>query len=104
MQVRNIYIIIFLLQKTINIVKSIKIYFVVLSVAASFIAAKVSAQSDFIPLGDKQYSFIERMDIKLVSDSVLRFTTTKPYNRMRVTQRLEYIDSLYKTEIGRAHV
>ncbi len=84
------------MQKTNNIMKSIKFFFVVLSIAASFISTKVAAQSDFIPLGDKQYNFIERMDIKLVSDSVLRFTTTKPYNRMRVTQRLEYIDSLYK--------
>ena len=57
---------------------------------------KASAQSDFITLGDKQYSFLERMDIKLVNDSILRFTTSKPYNRTRVTQRLEYIDSLYK--------
>jgi len=71
--------------------------FLVVIVIAFFVCLKTSAQSDFITLGDKQYAFLERLDIKLVSDSVLRFTTVKPYNRMRITQRVEYLDSIYKS-------
>ena len=69
----------------------------VLFIVVILVSVKVAAQSDYITLGDKQYSFLERMDIKLLSDSILRFTTVKPFNRMRVTQRLEYIDSVYKS-------
>jgi len=69
----------------------------ILVLVTTLISFSASAQSDYITLGDKQYDFLNRLDIKLVSDSVLRFTTVKPYNRMRVTQRVEYIDSIYKT-------
>ena len=87
----------FLLPKyKVKIPKSI-LHFGLLLLVAILFSSKVTAQSNFITLGDKQYNFIERMDIKLVNDSVLRFTTTKPYNRNRVTLRIEYIDSLYKS-------
>ncbi len=52
------------------------------------------AQTDFIPLGSKQYQLLDRLDIKLRSDTTLGFTTMKPYGRKDVTERVEYIDSL----------
>lgn len=53
------------------------------------------AQSDYISLQDKQYDLINRIDIKLKKDSVLRFSSVKSFNRQRITQQLELIDSLY---------
>ncbi len=58
------------------------------------------AQSDYIPLGHKQYQLIDRLDIKLRNDSVLGFTTMKMYERRSVTQRVAYIDSLDKLGIA----
>jgi hypothetical protein len=54
------------------------------------------AQSDYLNFGNKQYQLLDRLDIKLRHDSVLVFTTTQPYNRKRVTERVLYIDSLDK--------
>lgn len=55
------------------------------------------AQADPIPLNTKQYLLINRLDIKLRDDSVLGFSTIKPFNRRIITQRLDYIDSLDKS-------
>jgi hypothetical protein len=52
------------------------------------------AQSDNISLGSKYYPLLDRLDVKLQHDSILGFTTVKPYNRQKITERLEYIDSL----------
>lgn len=57
----------------------------------------VFAQSDPIPLNTKQYQLLNRLDIQLGNDSVLGFTTTKPYSRRQITERLDYIDSLDKS-------
>ncbi|AYD46553.1 hypothetical protein [Arachidicoccus soli] len=65
----------------------------------TFFALKVKAQSDNIELSDKQNILINRLDIKLRGDSVMQFTTVKPYNRARITARIEKIDSLYKAGI-----
>ncbi|MCD2422938.1 hypothetical protein LQ567_09210 [Niabella pedocola] len=54
------------------------------------------AQTDNIELSDKQNRLINRLDIKLRGDSVLQFTTVKPYGRKRATERVERIDSLDK--------
>ena len=40
----------------------------------------VKAQSDYISLNDKSYQLIDRLDIQLKNDSVLRQTTVKPFN------------------------
>lgn len=52
------------------------------------------AQADRIPLGDKQYQLLNRLDIKLQNDSVFSFSTIKPYDRRIYTERVAYIDSL----------
>lgn len=57
------------------------------------------SQSDRIPLGNKQYQLLDRLDIKLQSDSILTFSTIKPYNRKLYTERVEYIDSLDKAGV-----
>jgi len=62
----------------------------------TILSVKLSAQSDYISLQDKEYDLINRLDIKLKKDSVLRFSSVKSLNRQRVTQQLEMIDSLYK--------
>ena len=57
----------------------------------------VAAQSDYISLNDNQYAVLNRLDIKLRKDSLLNFSTVKPFNRKRITERVEWLDSLYKT-------
>ena len=57
----------------------------------------VNAQSDYISLNDNQYAVLNRLDIKLRADSLLSFSTVKPFNRKRITERVEFLDSLYKT-------
>ncbi len=52
------------------------------------------AQSDNIQLGSRQYDILDRLELKLRTDSVLNFSAIKPYNRATITQRLEYIQQL----------
>ncbi|MBX2920965.1 MAG: hypothetical protein KF746_02145 [Chitinophagaceae bacterium] len=52
------------------------------------------AQSDRIPLGNKQYRLLDRLDIKLQNDSIFSFSAVRPYSRKTYTERVEYIDSL----------
>jgi len=54
------------------------------------------AQTDYIPIGDPQEAFLNRLDIKFRNNPQLRFTTLKPYDRKRVTEQLWIIDSLDK--------
>ncbi len=55
------------------------------------------AQTDYISLGNKQYGFLDRLDIKLQNDSVLSFSTMKPFDRKKITRRVLYLDSLDKS-------
>jgi len=52
------------------------------------------AQSDFIIVGSRQYDVIDRLQVKLRKDSVLNFSSVKPYDRKIITERLEYINDL----------
>jgi hypothetical protein len=54
------------------------------------------AQSDNEMPGNKFYRLFDRLDIKLQNDSILGFTTVKPFERKNFTERIEYIDSLSK--------
>lgn len=58
------------------------------------LSATAFAQSDRIGLGNKQYQLLDRLDIKLQNDSVLSFSTVKPYNRKVYTERIALLDSL----------
>lgn len=61
------------------------------------VAQILFAQTDNIELYDKQTQLIDRIDIKLRGDSVLQYTTVKPFERKRITERIEMIDSLDKS-------
>lgn len=61
------------------------------------ISTQVLSQSDRVQPGNKQYDFLDRMDIKLQNDSILSFSTIKPYNRKMYTERVEWLDSLVKS-------
>ncbi len=65
-------------------------------IAALFSCFTVFSQSDRIPLGNKQYNLLDRLDIKLQNDSVLSLSFVKPFNRKIVTQRVEWVDSVEK--------
>lgn len=62
----------------------------------SLICTNIFSQSDYINLSSKQYQLIDRLDIKCRRDSILNFSTTKPYLRKKITERVEVIDSLDK--------
>ncbi|TDW97606.1 hypothetical protein [Dinghuibacter silviterrae] len=57
-------------------------------------AIQVRAQSDNLTLHTKDYTLMDRLDIKLRNDSTLAFSTVKPFNRKTFTERIAYIDSL----------
>ncbi|MGN6439661.1 MAG: hypothetical protein ACTHMM_24250 [Agriterribacter sp.] len=67
---------------------------VYLTTLLTTVCAMLFAQSDRIPLGNKQYQLLDRLEIKLQNDSIFSFSTVKPYNRKMYTERAEYIDSL----------
>ena len=56
--------------------------------------ARLQAQSDHIQLGSRQYDILDRLEIKLRTDSVLNFSAVKPFQRKSITQRLQYIKQL----------
>jgi hypothetical protein len=57
------------------------------------------SQSTYIPFGDKSNVLIERLEIKNKRDTVLNFSKTKPYNRMRMVERLNKL--YYNTDSSR---
>ncbi|MDR0792341.1 MAG: hypothetical protein LBE82_03465 [Chitinophagaceae bacterium] len=63
-----------------------KLFFILFAIT---VAERVAAQSDYILIGDKQQEFLNRLDIKLKNDPVLRFSTVKPFNRKSITEQIE---------------
>lgn len=62
-----------------------------------------SAQSTYIPEGDKAYDFIDRLEIKQQTNTNLNFSTLKPYNRKAVVRQAQFLDSArigYKDSFG----
>lgn len=68
---------------------------VFLLLAIILLVSILHAQTDYISLGTKQYQLLDRLDIKLRNDSVLGYTSTKPYNRKKITEQVVFLDSLY---------
>ncbi|MEJ7589587.1 MAG: capsule assembly Wzi family protein [Ferruginibacter sp.] len=56
-----------------------------------------TAQSTFLPQGDKGYQFIDRLEIKQQRNTGLNFSTLKPYNRKYIVAQAGMIDSLNKS-------
>lgn len=75
-------------------VKNSKRMRLALLLSVLIIVNTTTAQSDYISPGNKQYLLLDRLDIKLGNDSVLGYTTAKPYNRKQVTERLASLDSM----------
>lgn len=67
-----------------------------LFIVFNIICSNLYAQSDYINLSSKQYELIDRLDVKLKHDSILSFSTTKPYLRKKITEKIEAIDSMDK--------
>lgn len=62
-----------------------------------------SAQSTFLPMGDKGYHFVDRLEIKQQTNTDLNFSTLKPLNRRYITRQAEFLDSArmgYKDSSG----
>jgi len=56
-------------------------FFPYLFIIAFALPSIASSQTTFVPQGDKQNIFLERLEIKLGKDSVLNFSKTKPLLR-----------------------
>jgi hypothetical protein len=61
--------------------------FVILLLASEML----SAQSNYIPQGSKEYILLDRLEIKAQKDTVLNFSHIKPFNRKWWVNRLEAI-------------
>ncbi|MBX3242817.1 MAG: hypothetical protein KIT80_18220 [Chitinophagaceae bacterium] len=66
------------------------------SIFCILLSLHIAAQSDRIPIGNRQNDLLDRLDIKLQNDSVMSFSIIKPYNRKLYTQRVEWLDSMDK--------
>jgi len=60
---------------------------IVLSIFLLMSVVLVSAQSDMIELGSKQYDFIDRLEVLLRTDSTLNMSSFKPLSRKDITQK-----------------
>ena len=54
----------------------------------------VTAQSTFLPQGDKGYHFIDRLEIMQSINTDINFSTLKPYNRRAIVREVEFLDSI----------
>lgn len=52
-----------------------------------------TAQSTYLPQGDKGYHFVDRLEIKQQTNTDLNYSTLKPFSRKFIVRQAEYIDS-----------
>jgi hypothetical protein len=57
------------------------------------------SQTTYLPQGAKENILLERMEIKLGTDSILNFSKTKPYSRQMMIPRLSRLDSAQLTKV-----
>ncbi len=57
------------------------------------------SQTTYIPFGAKENNLIERLEIKSVTDSVLSYSKTKPYSRIKMIPRIGHLDSSLFTKV-----
>ena len=55
-----------------------------------------TAQSTYLPEGDKGYHFMERLEIKQLVNTDINYSTIKPFNRKYIVQETEYFDSILR--------
>jgi len=56
----------------------------------------VTAQSVYLPQGDKGYHFIDRLEIKQQINTDINFSAIKPFSRRYIVKEAEYLDSIQK--------
>lgn len=61
----------------------------------------INAQTTYLATGSKEQVLLERLEIKAQRDSVLNFSTTKPYSRKQFIPRIEQLDSLLQSSTDR---
>ncbi|MDB5197264.1 MAG: hypothetical protein JWP88_1635 [Flaviaesturariibacter sp.] len=59
----------------------------------------VFSQTTYLPQGAKENILLERMEIKLGTDSILNFSKTKPFSRLMMIPRLGRLDSSQLTKV-----
>lgn len=64
--------------------------------------AIVSAQTTYLPQGDKATEFIDRLEIKYGTNTNINFSTIKPYSRKAVVKEAEFIDSTKKWKLSKS--
>lgn len=62
------------------------------------------AQTTYIPQGDKQYILLERMEIKGIHDSLLRFSKTRPFSRQNVALWAERVSAISGSKLNASAV
>jgi hypothetical protein len=62
-----------------------------------------TAQSTFLPQGDKGYQLIDRLEIKQQINTDLNFSTIKPYNRKYIVAEAQFLDSIRQLPIDSNH-
>lgn len=60
------------------------------------------AQTTYLPEGSKEYSLLERLEIKQGKNNELIFSSVKPFSRKSAVREAEFADSLYR--IGELHL
>ena len=56
-----------------------------------------TAQSTYLPEGDKGYHFIDRLEIKQQKNTDINFSSVKPYSRKYIVAEAEFLDSSRKS-------
>ena len=51
------------------------------------------AQTTFLPIGDKGYHFVDRMEIKQQTNTNFNFSGLRPYSRKAIVKQTEFLDS-----------
>jgi hypothetical protein len=62
-----------------------------------------TAQSTFLPQGDKGYQLIDRLEIKQQINTDLNFSTIKPYNRKYIVAEAQFLDSIRQLPVDSNH-
>ena len=70
-----------------------KIFLLFLSI---FTINILNAQSDYIQRGSEQYNIINRLEIKLRTDSMLNFSSLQPFERKQISERIEFLNDSNK--------
>jgi len=66
----------------------------VITLLVFFSPLYIFSQTTYIPEGAKEYQFIDRLEIKQMTNPDLNFSSLKPYSRRAIVQDVEFADSI----------